>query len=116
MQPGMPTRFSLSNVLSNTYNVPIWARVTMDVYFKTPMPLAASPQHAGPGASQPKHQHVVKRALQGSVGPEDALAQHPLSTSNAPSVPNELIPLMPSGVSGMEALSVVGGIGDRCGR
>jgi hypothetical protein len=25
MQPGMPIKFTIGNVLSNTYNVPVWA-------------------------------------------------------------------------------------------
>ncbi|WIA17670.1 hypothetical protein OEZ85_014473 [Tetradesmus obliquus] len=107
MQPGMPTRFSLSNVLSNTYNVPIWARITLDVYYKIPTPSTTSSTHVGAS-------HVVRRALQVPELPESAaLTRYPLSMSSVQLVPDEVIPLVPFGKSDMEALSVIGGDGDR---
>ncbi len=73
--PGMTTRFRLDNVLSNTYNVPIWSKVTLQTFLtrakpapmsaaavvlaghgaaagKAPPPPAASPA-AAPGAPTP---------------------------------------------------------------
>lgn len=111
MQAGMPTRFSLANVLSNTYNVPIWAHVQLDVYFKGPQPSTSTT----PQLQRHQQHHVVRRALHGSVTPQaPALARFPLSMSDEPSVPDEVMPLVPSGQTSMEALSVVSGYGDRC--
>jgi hypothetical protein len=33
MKRGMDTRFSLTNLLTNTYNVPIWAKVQLQMYY-----------------------------------------------------------------------------------
>jgi hypothetical protein len=113
LQPGMPTRFSLANVLSNTYNVPIWARARVHVYFKTPLPASTNPTTSRAFTPHSHRQHVVKRALLGSEVVEAAGMLFPMSMSSALSVPSEVIPLVPSGQPGMEALTVIGGNGDR---
>lgn len=75
LKPGMPTLFSLSNVLSNTYNVPLWARARLEVYSKK-------------GYSSPKP--VAEEAK------PSAAAWLSLS---APGVPDEVLPLLAPGTA-----------------
>lgn len=90
LKPGMPTLFSLSNVLSNTYNVPLWARARLKVYSKK-------------GYSSPKP--VAEEAK------PSAAAWLSLS---APGVPDEVLPLLPPGLgpgSGTSTISTLRGSG-----
>jgi hypothetical protein len=129
LQAGMPTRFSLANVLSNTYNVPIWARARLDVYHKHAQPSASAKTHRQQRQQQHQQQllpqqspsqqedphHAVGRALHGMAVVQAASASAlPLSLCDTPAVPDEVMPLVPPGQAGMEALSVFGGQGDRC--
>jgi hypothetical protein len=129
----MPTRFSLANVLSNTYNVPIWAHARLDIYYKRAEPSASvktqlqqqsllqQQQHQQQQHQQLQQQqnqdphHAVGRALHGMATAQATSAVTlPLSLCDAPAVPNEVMPLVSPGHAGMEALSVIGGQGDRC--
>jgi hypothetical protein len=126
LQAGMPTRFSLANVLSNTYNVPIWARARLDVYYNHVQAFASAKshrqQHQQPQSppqqlpqQQQEPQHAFGRALHGMASIQAASsAAPPLSVCDAPAVPDEVMPLVHPGQPGMEALSVIGGQGDRC--
>lgn len=70
MKPGMQTKFSLGNFVSNQYNVPVWAAITMQVYYNT-------------GGSKPS----------GSASSE-------LGYSSSAAVPTEVLPLPDASLSG----------------
>lgn len=88
----MPTVFGLGNLLSNTYNVPIWANVKLDVYYRQPTHKTTKLL----AASEPCVNCTVAMAA----------ATPALGSSAQDDVPNEVVPLQ---------LPFLVGNGDRCG-
>lgn len=135
LQPGLPTRFSLGNVLSNTYNVPIWAKATLAIYYQTEAPsrtlLPESAISAGVEAVaaartsfKSQHSHFSPNMTEISrtnmsfsthnvtgvlVTPGGVLSDLPAD------VPTEVIPLTIAN-NDYESLVSVSGNGDRCDR
>ena len=132
MRPGMATRFRLDNVLSNTYNVPLWAAVTLQVFYTPPPPAAAAPSPpavagvggapasgavAGGGTKRRQKQQGQRGAgAADGDGAGDACssaATPPLTA--AADVPDELFPLVPEaapGVPASDSLATLAGAGD----
>ena len=103
--PGLPTRFRLDSVLSNTYNAPIWASATLEAFYG---PAAA--KHAGPKSEAAG----ADAAFEAAPPLRGKLCQ---AAARDADVPDEAFPLVPEAVrSGRsdEALSTLSGAGDRC--
>lgn len=93
-QAGQPIRFSLSNLLSSTYNVPIWASATLSFYYRW----EDSSNGDGDAPSQPD----------ASAAAGDVVA------AAAEVVPDEVLPLvLPS--AGADSTVSMAGTGDRWG-
>lgn len=113
MTAGMPTRFDLANLLSNTYNVPIWAHVKMDVYYKTPHPSYTKVSSDKPSGSSVEGVDAVTRML---MTARTRVAPHtPLSLSSSSHVPNVVLPLLLPGQPDNEGLTSISGTSDRYG-
>lgn len=117
LAPGLPTRLILANLLSNTYNVPLWAEVTLTYYWPQPAPstghipataAAAGAAEGGRSGSSAAGGHVVA-AAPGDNGPAGRTA----AVGAAPAgVPDEVVPLVPN-PEDFESLVVLAGRGDR---
>jgi hypothetical protein len=114
--PGLPTRFRLDSVLSNTYNTPIWASATLEAFYGQSPDAATASERAGPkseaahGAAGPKSEAASEAAarVRGKLIPAPAWEAD---------VPDEVVPLVPAAAlegRSSEALSVLSGTGDKC--
>jgi hypothetical protein len=133
LRPGQPTRFSLSNVLSNVYNVPLWAAATLEVYYKDKGPLPPALAVAGaPGAAPAVASSEIKptaaraqakmKASTAAAGtpPRSRLLQKhaggkACARPPAGAPPDEVVPLVPPGRGQGDdnAVFVLSGSGDR---
>jgi hypothetical protein len=128
------TRFRLDSVLSNTYNVPIWASATLQVLYhsrkpspsrrqvpdaETPAPdkaAATASATQAAGAAVRKQRRGAGSAA-GSLGDANRTARRGTFVPAAADVPDEVVPLVPEvhpGVPSSDALTVLTGTGDRC--
>lgn len=120
LRPGLPTRCSLSNLISNTYNVPLWAEATLHFYWtqKAPshaagQPLAAAADSAVAGAAAELAPPPSALALASSAAPATAPTKpETAAATTMPSVPDEVMPLIPR-EDDAESMTVLTGQGDR---
>lgn len=110
LQPGMDTRFSLANVLTNTYNTPLWAKATLNVYYHMPKPsrklLAESlkPSAASPSTVSDSTISMVNEGS--STRASDSSSDSP---TQAADVPSEVLPLtLPEATDFSSLVSVSG--------
>lgn len=112
LAPGQLTRMSLSNLLSNTYNVPLWAEARIQYYWH-------EQQHAADDSvqSDPVVPPVTERPagsmaaapVAGAALPPAAAAATVAATAD---VPYEVIPLTPNADAEVSTAVLVG-TGDR---
>jgi hypothetical protein len=108
---------SLSNLLSNTYNVPLWAEARIQYYWHNQQP---QQQHAAvdgvesvpgvhPAAETPTESVTAAAAVASAAMPPPTAAAAVAATAD---VPDEVIPLTPN-ADAEEATAVLVGTGDR---
>lgn len=66
MSPGLPTRLSMSNLLSNTYNVPLWGEATVQYFWA-----AADTPSPGSSSSEPPKPNL-NPSQRGSTGSDSS--------------------------------------------
>jgi hypothetical protein len=113
LRPGLPTRCSLSNLISNTYNVPLWAEATLTFHWAQDSAASEAPSKVG---RQPL-EAAAALAPQPAIAPRAAPATAPLKTEAAAaaagaSVPDEVVPLTPR-EDDAQSMTVLAGQGDR---
>jgi hypothetical protein len=100
LQPGQPTRFALANLLSTTYNVPIWAHARLDFFWAD----------AGDAADAAAHAQQPPAAAAGAAA--DAAAADATAAAAAAAVaedvPHEVLPLVLPGAGDDATVSVAG--------
>lgn len=123
MQPGMDTRFSLANVLTNTYNVPIWAKATLNVYYQLVVPsrkllsyrtkpaAAAATAAASSGMLQTMSDMPSNMLQEGrQARAADVSGLNPLQSAD---VPTEVLPLTPPDSISFDSLISIAGNSDK---
>jgi hypothetical protein len=120
LRPGLPTRCSLSNLISNTYNVPLWAEATLQFYWmqQAPsnvggQPLEAAADSAVAGAAATLAPLLGEPATEPSAAPATVTTKPEVAAAAAmASFPDEVVPLIPR-EDDAESMTVLMGQGDR---
>lgn len=87
IEPGMPTKFSLGNFVDNVFNVPVWAAVTLEVYYNSASskPRTAPPSAFGFSSSAAVPDEVLPLKDASLIGTGDSPSSWPSATVNLPS-------------------------------